>query len=307
MRMVRAAETGTLQADDYEVEVDGRRLNFEARIVHSGSDEVVCIIRNISDRKQAEERARQLQLELIHVARLSTMGEMASGIAHELNQPLTAIRNYAAACEESLRGLPAGVRDPVLEWVREIGDQANRAGEIIRRMRNLVSKRRPQRTRANVPEIIREVVGLFQSELRKRDIQIRLRLDEKLPPVEADPIQLQQVLLNLLRNAAEAFRPTPPTDFRITVRTRRRDGDQVEVSVADTGAGLSDEASEQAFEPFFTTKPDGMGIGLSISRSIIEAHGGRLWAESNPRGGSIFRFALPMAPPHVLGDDSPSP
>jgi PAS domain S-box-containing protein len=247
---------------------------------------------DITERKRAEERARQRQLELAHVSRLNTMGEMASGIAHELNQPLGAIANYANGC---LRRLRAGASDTqeLAGAIERIAGQAERAAEIIRRLGNFVRKREPQRSSVDVNRAIREALHLVETEAKQHAIKVRTDLDARLRSVRADNVQIQQVLLNLLRNGIEAMKGGDSNDRILTIETSSSPKGDVEVTVSDTGHGFADDVVDRLFSPFFTTKPHGMGVGLSISRTIIDTHGGRLWATRNPGRGATFKFVLP--------------
>jgi two-component system sensor kinase FixL len=303
--MLHAIETGKLLEYEYDLEIDGKTASFEARFVKSGPDESVCFVRNITERKRAQERIRQQQVELAHVARVSTMGEMAAGLAHEVNQPLSAIGNYAAACSERLRTMETGAAEELKEWVAEIENEAMRAGEIIRRLRYLVSKRRPARTILGLPSLIEEVIALVTPEARKLGVKIEFETSDERPQLEGDPVQIQQVLLNLMRNGLEAMQDTPESGRVLAVRCQpigsagRADGpapegDWLEVTIVDRGTGIPLEAVERVFDPFFTTKTEGMGMGLPISRSIIEAHGGRLEVGPAPDRGTISRFTLPV-------------
>ncbi|MET0103167.1 MAG: PhnD/SsuA/transferrin family substrate-binding protein [Sedimenticola sp.] len=260
---------------------------------HEGVVGSVVVFRDISERKQAEEEARQHQMDLAHVARLSTMGEMASGIAHEINQPLTAIATNAHAC---IRMLEAGgeQNERIADVVEKIGSQAERAGEIIRQLRQFVRKEQPQLSAVNLNELIDEVVTLLKPEARRADVRIELDLEQEISTVLAQHIQIDQVILNLARNAIEAMEDMLKGDRVLTITTRQGGKNAVIVTVADTGPGLSEEVREQVFNPFVTTKPSGMGLGLSISQGIIDAHKGRLYVDSNPGEGAVFRFMLPV-------------
>ncbi|MET0119005.1 MAG: PhnD/SsuA/transferrin family substrate-binding protein [Sedimenticola sp.] len=260
---------------------------------HEGVVGSVVVFRDISERKQAEEEARQHQMDLAHVARLSTMGEMASGIAHEINQPLTAIATNAHAC---IRMLEAGgeQNERIADVVEKIGSQAERAGEIIRQLRQFVRKEQPQLSAVNLNELIDEVVTLLKPEARRADVRIELDLEQEISSVLAQHIQIDQVILNLARNAIEAMEDMLEGDRVLTITTRQGGKNAVIVTVADTGPGLSEEVREQVFNPFVTTKPSGMGLGLSISQGIIDAHKGRLYVDSNPGEGAVFRFMLPV-------------
>lgn len=248
--------------------------------------------RDVTQRRQQEEQSAIHRAELAHVARLSTMGEMASGLAHELNQPLAAIANYARGSLMRLRQ-EGGTSDRVLNAIEQIADQAERAGQIIRRMRNFIRKREPRRSTAQINELIHEAVAMTDVEARHAGVRVRKQLDSAVPLLLVDHIQIEQVVLNLLRNAIEAMQQTPPERRELLVSSRLHDR-HVHVQVSDHGRGLGSNI-HNVFDPFFTTKAEGMGMGLTISRSIVEAHGGRLWASDNPGGGSTFHFTLPLA------------
>lgn len=260
----------------------------------SATDQVVALTMtsDVTEKKTSDERLRQLHTQLSHVARISTMGEMASEIAHELNQPLTAVIAYADACLDLLH---RGLADPARleEILRAASAQAERAGRIIHRLRSLVRRNDSTTTVADVNEAVREVAFLLESESRIWQTSLKLDLDETAPRTRADFRQLQQAMLNLLRNALDAVAAMPADQRQISVRTRSHRGN-VEVSVCDSGCGIAPDVAERLFEPFFTTKPDGLGMGLSISKSIAEIHGGRLELSYNPTGGVTFRITLPL-------------
>ncbi len=247
---------------------------------------------DISDRKQAEEQARQQQEQLVYVSRLTMLGELASGLAHELNQPLMAVTNYAQA---SLRRVRSGEfdHDELLSWLEKTSQQALLAGEIIKRLRRLVSRRPPEQTATNLNEAILEVLEMIRPEAEGREVRVNLELVESLPQVPADRIQLQQVLLNLIRNSFDAMQATPSVERSLTIESTLIDNNSVAVSVSDQGEGCDVQNLSRMFDPFYTTKEQGLGMGLSISRSIIEAHGGRLIAQPNLTRGLTFRFTLP--------------
>jgi PAS domain S-box-containing protein len=243
------------------------------------------------ERKRAEEAFRTAQMELAHVARVATLGEMTASIAHEINQPLGALVNNAGAC---LAWLDAENLEEVRNSVELVMDDAQRATEIITRIRALVRKAPPQKDWLDINQIIREVIGLAQSEVQRSQIAVEVRLSDDVPPVSADRIQLQQVMLNLMMNAIEAMtQVTGPRELLISSTADSLKG--VVVVVRDSGAGLDSKSLERLFEPFYTTKPQGMGMGLAICRSITEAHGGRIWATTNPDRGASFHFSLPTS------------
>jgi len=254
------------------------------------------LVHEMAERRRAQEDARERQKEMDHVARLSILGEMASNLAHELNQPLGAIANYARGCT---RRLEAGTGNPdqLLEVTRAIAEQADRAGQIIARIRNFVHKRPSQLEPIDVNDAIRAAVALCEGQARNGNVPIILSLGDDLPPVPADRVQIEQVVLNLVKNALDATTEaaTGPSDRTVTVRSGRDGEGRVEVAVADHGHGMSEEARSRLFDPFFTTKAGGMGLGLSICRSIVETHGGNLRATDNPGGGVVMRFVLPVA------------
>jgi PAS domain S-box-containing protein len=247
----------------------------------------------VVERARAEERAREQLAQLAHIGRLATMGEMASGLAHELNQPLCAIVNYTEACAEIINRNGQN-REQLPEALAEVSRQAARAGEVIRRLRDFVKRREPERQPVDINKLVREVVAFTSVEARHNDVRIRMKLARQPPRVFADSIQIEQVLVNLVRNAGEAMRESTSATRALTIETTRRKG-AVEVAVSDSGPGISDQTKQRLFEPFYTTKPDGMGMGLSISRSILEVHDGRIWVTPNRQGGTTFHFMLPTA------------
>jgi PAS domain S-box-containing protein len=292
---------------------DGKSHEHETRVVsHDGERDFWCtssvaarhddgrprlvieVSRDITDRKQAEEQSRKHLAELAHVMRLTTMGEMASGMAHELNQPLTAIATYAGACVNTLQQAPSPVVDKATDILDRIEQQAIRAGRIIHRLRSFVSRTSPARVARDMNEIVREVLVLAGAELRANRISVRLDLDDSIPKVLVDAIQIQQVLLNLVKNAREAMSGESDDRRELTIETGVAGSNTVEVAVRDSGTGVRPENADQVFDAFFTTKPDGMGMGLAISRSIAEAHGGRLSFTPNSDRGCTFRFAVPV-------------
>lgn len=256
---------------------------------------VSAVVLDISERVWAEERARRHLEDLAHVSRLSTMGEMAAGIAHELNQPLMAMANLAFIGLHRLDGDQGEKSAELRRLFADLSDQALRAGEIVQHLRAFVRKSDPQRERLAVNDLIGDVLTLMEAEMRQHGVQAKVELSSALLDVNADAIQVQQVVLNLLRNALEAMAETPAEGRRLTITTTAQRGGFAEVAVADTGPGLTGTVAARVFDAFFTTKREGMGMGLAISRSIIEDHGGRLWAEARAGEGAIFRFTLPLA------------
>jgi two-component system sensor histidine kinase DctS len=245
-----------------------------------------------TERKRARERLRQQEEKLAASARLVTMGEMASTIAHELNQPLSAIASYTTGCLNLLDA--GGASAPALgDALRKAREQALRAGRIIRRVHDFVRKSEPTRVAVRLDGVIEEALGFAEAEARKRRVRIDARLGGAGPEIQGDPLLLQQVVLNLVRNAMDAMAATPEPARELRISTVTREG-QVVVSIADRGCGVAPAVRDQLFEPFFTTRAEGMGMGLNICRSILELHGGRVWAEENPGGGSIFCFSVPV-------------
>jgi two-component system sensor kinase FixL len=239
---------------------------------------------------------RQLEADLAHMNRLGIMGELTASLAHELNQPLTGILTNAQAARRFLQMRPPdlGELDGALT---DIIEDDRRAGEVIQRLRDLLRKGEFQRLSLDLNALIEDIVKLLSSDAIIRNARMTLDLYPGLPPVTGDRVQLQQVVLNLLVNAMEAMDDGKRTEQRLTVRTALADSRLVIVSVEDGGPGLGTDAEEQVFDPFYTTKREGMGMGLPIARSIINAHGGAIWAMNNPTGGATFHFTLPRAAP----------
>lgn len=254
-------------------------------------------IRDLTEKQRAELRLKELQAELIHVSRLSAMGTMASTLAHELNQPLTAIANYLEAARDLLDG-GADERELLREAVDQSAQEALRAGHIVRRLRDFVARGETERRVEDLPVMIEEASRLGMIGARERGVRCFTDLDPDARWVVADRVQVQQVLVNLLRNAVDALRNGEVCD--ITVATGR-DGDMIRVSVADTGPGLDPMIAPRLFQAFASSKADGMGLGLSICRTIVEAHGGRIWAERGAERGAVFHFTLPAGEPEQEG------
>ena len=262
-----------------------------------GSDRMprflVEIIEDITDRKLAEDSLRKAQAELAHVTRLTTMGELAASIAHEVNQPLAAVITNGNA---SLRWLaaPTPNLDEAREAVRRIIRDGHRAGDVIQRVRALLKKTGPQKAWLDINDVIQEVLTLAHSEVGRHRVSLRTELAAGLPPVLGDRIQLQQVILNLVMNGMEALSSVADRSRELLIRSGTHEPQSIFVAVRDAGIGLDSQTLDRIFDAFFTTKPEGMGMGLSISRTIIEAHGGRLWATPHDGPGATFQFTLPM-------------
>jgi C4-dicarboxylate-specific signal transduction histidine kinase len=247
----------------------------------------------ISERQRAEEALQKAQAELAHVSRLMTLGELTASIAHEVNQPLAAVVTNAQACLRWL-ALDAPRPDEARAAVERIVRDSNRASEVIRRIRALAKKTDPQMVALDINDVIRKAISLGQREMRSQRVSLRTELASALPPVLGDRVQLQQVVINLVMNAVEAMAPVTDRPRDVIIRSQQDDANEVLVAVRDSGMGIDPDDAERLFNAFFTTKPSGMGMGLSISRSIIAAHGGRLWALLNADHGATFQFTVPI-------------
>ncbi len=259
---------------------DGRRVRLQ-------------VARDITERRTHEEASRVQQEKIQLTSRLTTMGEMASSLAHELNQPLTAISNYSMGAVAMIKSGNAR-QEVLLEALEKAAQQAERAGKIISRIREFVKRSEPRRQRVMVTQILDNAIGFADIDARKRQVDIEKLVPESLPDVLADPILIEQVLLNLLKNGIEAMEQS---DYRILHVVVTDQDALVEIAVIDRGHGLRDP--QRLFEPFYSTKSEGLGMGLNICRTIIESHHGRLWADANPDGGTVFRFTLPCAAPET--------
>jgi two-component system sensor kinase FixL len=271
----------------FPLELAVGEVHAEGRRIFAG------FVRDVSARRVAEERLRELQAELVHVSRLSAMGEMASALAHELNQPLTAIINYAQATRRLLGGAGDERYAALLGLLDKTAQQASRAGQIIHRLRQFIAKGETERALADINALVEEASALASIGTAGKAIALRRSFASSLPPVLMDKIQIHQVITNLIRNSVDALAEADRRE--IVISTRRAGADAVEVRVADTGPGLAPAVAARLFQPFVTTKPGGIGIGLSICRSIVDAHGGKLWASENPGGGTTFHMVLPVA------------
>jgi two-component system, LuxR family, sensor kinase FixL len=273
---------------EFPAELAIGELHWDGRRMFTG------FLRDLTERQQTQHRLQELQAELTHVSRLTEMGQMASALAHEVNQPLSAATNYL----EAGRRLLARGGGPATERVHGIfnaaAGQVERAADLVRRLREFGRKGESERRPESIGKLIDEAAALALIGARDSGIKVQLRIAPQLPEVAVDRVQLQQVLVNLIRNAVEAMESERR---ELTVSAAPDDDGGVAIRVADTGPGLAPEVAERLFQPFVTTKPQGMGIGLSICRAIVEAHGGGLHAEPNPGGGTVFAFSLPAAPP----------
>jgi two-component system sensor kinase FixL len=275
---------------------DGGRIVVSSRWALQRNDDgqpaaMLQINTDITERKQAEENLRSTQSQLAHMSRVTTMGELSASIAHEVNQPLSAVVTNGNAC---LRWM--ALAEPNLDEARAavtaIVKEGRRASDIIARIRALMKKSPPQMTQLDVNDLIREVLILINHEVQRNRVMLHTDLTEGPTAVVGDRVQLQQVILNLVMNAVESAGTAAESQTEVLV-TSRNDENQVTVAIRDSGVGIDPKNLDQLFNPFFTTKPHGMGMGLPISRSTIESHGGRLWAASNPSRGATFQFTLP--------------
>ncbi|MBN9043193.1 MAG: PAS domain-containing sensor histidine kinase [Rhizobiales bacterium 62-47] len=257
-------------------------------------------VRDLTEHQETQAKLHELQSELIHISRLSAMGEMASALAHELNQPLAAISNYMKGSRRLLAASANPDMSKIETALDRAADQAIRAGQIIRRLRDFVTRRESEKRIESLAKLMEEAGALGLTGAREQNVVLRLELDPECDRILVDRVQIQQVLVNLFRNALEAMATS--TKRELTVSSTNAADDMVEVSISDTGHGFSEATLANLFETFFTTKETGMGVGLPISRSIVEAHGGRMWAEKNTSGGATFRMTLPAAPPEDLSD-----
>lgn len=294
--LARATNEGPQVVEWYCRRKDGVCFYAEVNLKQAsigGRPRVLAVVRDITDRKQAEKAAELHRAELTRAWHVNTLGEMASGLAHELNQPLCAVLNYASGCLRLTRRkeLP---KEALIESIQEIIGQAERAGDIMKRIRGLVGKREPRCVRLDVRALLSDAMKMVEKEAAKHEIAVVPEFANRLPRIYADDVEIEQVALNLMRNAIEAMGDEVMTRRTLTVSTSRQGRNTIEVAIKDTGRGLPPELSEQVFNSFFTTKQQGLGIGLSLSRRIVEAHGGRLWAESDGRSGTTFRFTLPV-------------
>jgi PAS domain S-box-containing protein len=258
-------------------------------------DEGVTFVLDLTERKRAEAAAREVQLELAHANRVATMGQLSASIAHEINQPIGAAITYAQAGLSWLRAKPPNLEE-ALQALNLIVESSVRAGEVIDRIRALFKKVPTRNERLDINDGIREVIKLTRGEAVKHDVSVQTDLADSLPLIHGDRVQLQQVILNLIMNAIEAMDGASDGKRELLISTRKADPQGVLVGVRDSGPGLAPATLEHIFDAFYTTKPNGLGIGLSICRSIIEAHGGQLWANANVPHGAIFEFTVPAYP-----------
>ena len=250
-------------------------------------------IRDLTERQQTEHQLKELEAELARLSRLTAMGEMASTLAHEVNQPLSAISNYLQGCGRLLETMDHPNTPKLRDALAETTKQTLRAGHIIRQLREFVARGETEKRPENISKLVEEASALALVGAQEQGVKPRFSFESHTNSVLVEKVQIQQVLLNLMRNAIEAMHESGKKE--LLVATKAVDGKMIEVSVADTGPGISEEIADRLFQPFVTTKPAGMGVGLSISKRIVEAHGGEMWAEPNPGGGTVFRFTVRQA------------
>jgi PAS domain S-box-containing protein len=261
----------------------------------AGKLEIIGAVQDVTQRRSSEEALSKARSELAHVTRITSLGVLTASIAHEVNQPLSGIITNAGTCLRMLAADPPNV-DGARETARRTIRDGNRASEVIARLRALYGKKDPTTESVDLNEATREVLALSLSDLQRNRVILRSELAEDLPLVTGDRVQLQQVILNLVRNASDAMTAVEDRPRQLLIKTEREEDDHVRLTVQDTGAGFDPQAASRLFESFYTTKNDGMGIGLSVSRSIVENHHGRLWATLNHDPGAAFSFSIPCAP-----------
>ena len=277
---------------EYALDMDGERRHYEARVVGYGPDKILSIIRDVTENKRAHDDAENNRQELARVSRMTMLGEIAASLAHELNQPLAAILNNSQAAQRLMttgRAKP----DDTMQILGDIADDCQRAGEVIWRLRGLLSREESARQPLSLNQVVHDVQHLLRSELITRHARMTMSLDEGLPEVVADRVQLQQVVLNLALNALDAMCEQDGSDRQLVLATSCP-GSFVQVDVRDHGRGIASEHLGRLFDPFFTTKPSGLGMGLRICSSLVRAHGGRIWAINNPGAGATFSFTVPL-------------
>ena len=271
-----------------------------------GQLEYIGAVQDVTKRRLSEEALGKVRSELAHVARVTSLGALTASIAHEVNQPLSGIITNASTCLRMLAADPPNV-DGARETARRTIRDGNRASDVITRLRALFGKKDPTNEPVDLNEATREVIALLRSELQRSRVILRAELDDDIPLVTGDRVQLQQVILNLLRNASDAMSGVDDRPRQLVIRTERDEDDRVRLSVQDAGVGFEPQDEGRLFDAFYTTKSGGMGIGLSVSRSIIESHHGRLWAAPNDGPGATFSFSIPRQPESAKYADNLGP
>jgi two-component system sensor kinase FixL len=306
--IARYLATGEKRIIDIDRVVTGQRadgstfpMKLEVGEMRSGNRRFFTgFVNDLTERQETEHQLQELQTELARLSRLTAMGEMASTLAHEINQPLSAISNYLQGCSRLLEPMNDPNVPKVREALAETTKQTLRAGQIIRQLREFVTHGETEKQPEDVNKLVEEASALALVGAKEEGVKTVFRFNTQLPPVLVEKVQIQQVLLNLMRNGIEAMQGCERKE--LLVKTDPADEDMLQVSVADSGSGLSNAIVDRLFQPFVTTKPGGMGVGLSICKRIIEAHGGKMWAEPNKDGGTIFRFTLKTVPAEVGAD-----
>jgi len=304
----RALGDGSDVEFEHRLQMPDHSVKYLHVVAHGTRDqdgrlEYIGAIQDVTERRRAEEALGQIRSELAHVARVTSLGALTASIAHEVNQPLSGIITNASTCLRMLAADPPNV-DGARETARRTIRDGNRASDVITRLRALFGKKSATTESVDLNEAAREVITLLRSELQRSRVILRADLADHLPPVSGDRVQLQQVILNLLLNASDAMSGVDDRPRQLVIRTERDEGDRVLLTVQDAGVGFETQDVERLFEAFYTTKSGGMGIGLSVSRSIIESHHGRLWAAPNDGPGATFSFSIPRRPEGVRGAHS---
>lgn len=296
--------SGEMKVLEYTLALKGKEHCFETRMVRTGADRILCLVRDVTEHKQVEETRQTL----MHASRLAAIGELTSMMAHEVNQPLTAILTNSAAGRELLKSQKTPLNE-IRRILEDIHRDSLRASDAVRSTRALAQKRPVSVQQLQIRDLIEESVRLVAADAARRRVQIHIRFAVDIPQVDGDPVQLQQVLLNLIINAMEAMTDSPEAERFLTLRAEAHANGDLSLAIKDTGPGIPTELASRVFQSFFSTKKHGVGIGLSIARSIVEAHGGRIWCENNASGGATFHITLPRSERHSpkITPDSPGP
>ena len=288
---------------DYETEIETSNHRFSLLVTPVKELEYVNIYaRDITAQRLAEDELQRRQDELVHVARLSTMGEMSTGIAHELNQPLSAISNFANGCVRRLNS-DVGTKEDLVKALEQIAAQSKRAAEIIKRLRALVTKQQTIRQHINLNDVVKEVCELVAHDIRKEKISLEKKLFDQPLWVDVDTVQIEQVLINLIRNAIDAMQMRAQGERRFLIETNLTEDDRAQIRIKDDGAGIPEEQLIKLFDAFYTTKEHGMGMGLAITKTIVEEHSGKIYANSKVGKGSTFYVELPLSSDNKVDEE----